>query len=500
MSTQPGISAIATYVPRHRVDLERWCEWTGNQWSKVGSVVGRSFRVCGPDENAYTMAASAALRLIVNNRIDPRSVGFLGLGTESSTDNSAGAVIVKGMVNQGLRALGLPQLARDCEVPEFKQACLGGIYATKAAARWLACEGKGRSAIAIASDIAEYQRGSSGEQTQGAGAVAFQLETTPRLLSLDLDHGASASSYRGFDFRKPHARHYMDADGRWGAGECPRDYPVFNGKYSTLCYIDEVIAALDGMFSRFERDGVSTGRGFWDGLAAVFMHRPYHHLPITALATALVWDMARSEQGHGQLAELANRANVPLDAVIEQIERARAEDFDLFAEILEQGAEHDPFAAANAVAKQFRGSDWYANFMRDKMQLGAELAREFGNLYTGSLPAWLAAGFEDARTRGVELAGKRVLLVGYGSGDAAEAIPATVVDGWQEQAGAIGVGKALAGAVELEREQYELLHDGKVFPGMYGQPAGFAVDRVGRANEAAFQDIGVEYYRFTGVI
>ena len=28
----PGISAMSVYVPRFRVDLEQWCEWTGSDW------------------------------------------------------------------------------------------------------------------------------------------------------------------------------------------------------------------------------------------------------------------------------------------------------------------------------------------------------------------------------------------------------------------------------------------------------------------------------------
>ena len=43
------------------------------------------------------MAASAVLRLIQDYDVDPESIGFLALGTETSTDNSAGAVIVRGM-------------------------------------------------------------------------------------------------------------------------------------------------------------------------------------------------------------------------------------------------------------------------------------------------------------------------------------------------------------------------------------------------------------------
>ena len=97
-------------VPPFRVMLRDWCDWTGNNWDKVRAVVGDSFRVCGRHENVYTMAANAALRLILKNEIDPRRIGFLGLGTESSTDNAAGAVIVRGMLDRALEALGRPRL------------------------------------------------------------------------------------------------------------------------------------------------------------------------------------------------------------------------------------------------------------------------------------------------------------------------------------------------------------------------------------------------------
>src|SRR4051812_17582561 len=83
-----GLSGLSVYVPRYRVDLERWCNWTGDSWDKVSSVVGRSFRMRAPNENAYTMAATAALRLIRAYDVDPRRVGYFALGTESSNDNS----------------------------------------------------------------------------------------------------------------------------------------------------------------------------------------------------------------------------------------------------------------------------------------------------------------------------------------------------------------------------------------------------------------------------
>ncbi|NVB41328.1 hydroxymethylglutaryl-CoA synthase family protein [Pseudenhygromyxa sp. WMMC2535] len=494
----PGISAISIYLPRLRVDLEQWCAWTGAPWAKVGAVVGRSFRVCDPRENAYTMAANAALRLILQNDLDPRRVGFLGLGTESSTDNAAGAVIVRGMVDAALRQRGLPALARDCEVPEFKHACLGGVYATKAAARYLACEGRGRLALVISSDIAEYQRGSSGEQTQGAGAVAFAMESNPRLVALDLARAGSASSYRGYDFRKPFARHFME--GYVPEGARPRDFPVFNGKYSTLCYIDEVMAAFDGMFERLGAQG--DRRAAFESFAAVFMHRPYHHLPGAALATAMAREFARAPEGtpgRGEFEELCGQAGVAADAVRQELVQAGDHGFDLWSEARERGANHDPYVALGKVAKVLRGGAWFRGLLADKLGLGSDLVREVGNLYTASLPAWLAAGFEDAHTSGRDLDGAEVLLVGYGSGDAAEAIPARVMPTWREAAARIGFAEALGGAVDLDREQYEALHDGREVEGLPGFEDTFAVARVGEANRPDFQDIGVEYYRLPRV-
>ena len=129
MTKEVGISGFAAYVPPYRVGLQNWCEWTGSPWDKTSAVIGRSFRMRGPHQSVYTMAATAVMRLIDSYDIDPRRVGFLGLGTESSTDNSVGAVIVKGMLDEALRTRGLPPINRHCEVPELKHACLGGIYA-----------------------------------------------------------------------------------------------------------------------------------------------------------------------------------------------------------------------------------------------------------------------------------------------------------------------------------------------------------------------------------
>ncbi len=482
---KPGISGVSVYVPRPRVSLERWCEWTGAPWNKIEAVVGRSFRICPPEENAYTMAASAVMRLIDAYAIDPQRVGFLALGTESSTDNAAGAVIVRGMVDQALRESGRPPLARACEVPELKHACLGGVYATKAAARWLALEGRGKQAIVVSADVAEYARGSTGEQTQGAGAVAFLLESTPRLLELDLHAAGSASAYRGIDFRKPTRRHFMGGYDETGRG---RDFPVFNGRYSTTCYLDAVNHALD---DHFDKTGAKRGEAFAE-LSAIFFHRPYHHLPIAAFAAALVWGMARDGED-GALAALCEEAGVDVALVREQI----ASSPNLFDLATGEGPDIDPFAEANKVVKAFRRRPEFQALVESKLSLGGDHVRELGNLYTASLPAWLAAGLDEAARESLDLDDARMLLIGYGSGDAAEVIPGRIVPGWREAAARIDLAGSLSGALDLDREAYERLHDGEgSLDDGSAAPGSFSIGRIGEANEAKFQDIGVEYYRW----
>lgn len=482
----PGVSGMSLYVPAFRVDLEEWCGWTENSWDKVQAVVGKSFRVPGPHENVYTMAASAVLRLIESYDIDPQRVGFLGLGTESSTDNAAGAVIVRGMVDRALEGLGKRRLSRHLEVPEFKHACLGGVYALKNAVRYLRTDGRGRQAIVVCSDIAEYERGSTGEQTQGAGAVAFLVEDDPGLFTLDLDRSGSASDYRGPDFRKPFARHWKDPYAR--SGDRIADFPVFSGPYSTFSYLDGTVHAVEEMLRRLD---VSAG-GYYADVRALFFHRPYQQMPVQAMSFLYARGLARGDHHHEELRALCEEAGVAYEDVLRETESSP----DLFGTLLADGPTN-PYAATSAVAGLLRKKPSFRELLAAKMSLGDGVVRDLGNLYSAALPAWLAAGFEDAYERDIELFDHPMVAVGYGSGDAAEAMPLSASKRWREAAARIGAREALSGAIDLSRSQYEALHDGEEVEGLAGpRPGTFAITRVGETHEPAFQDLAVEYYDF----
>ncbi len=486
--TRPiGISGLAGYIPPYRVWLEDWCEWTDNQWPKIREVVGRSFRVRGPNHSMYTMAANAVIRLIDQYDVDPGRVKFLGLGTESSTDNSAGAIIVKGMVDEALASRGKPPISRSCEVPEFKHACLGGVYGMKGAIRHLALDGAGGQAIVVCADIAEYARGSSGEPTQGAGAVAMLLEENPQLAVVDLIGSGSASDYRVMDFRKPMLR-FCGQDR--SQTHHVQDFPVFNGKYSTTCYIDETLQALNDMYDKRNLDPGQYLRS----LRTVFMHRPYRRMPETGWAVSYLFALAQGDGAdRAELATYCDTAGIDTDAMIREVS-SKPEVANLATP---ERLSYEAYPLTMAALRAFRATDKFEREVVSKLRLGFETMRDLGNLYTAALPAWMAAGFEQALAEDSLEVGEEVLTLGYGSGDAAEVIPFFMAENWREATRKIRFNETLDFAIDLDFAQYKALHDGLHATGLDYEPANeFVIDNVGNSDERHFADLGIEYYKY----
>jgi hydroxymethylglutaryl-CoA synthase len=311
------------------------------------------------------------------------------------------------MVDLALRKKGLPALSRNLEVPEFKHACLGGIYALKSAVRYASFDSRGRHAIVVSSDVAEYERGSTGEQTQGAGAVAMLVDAEPKLLHVDLHRAGSASDYRGPDFRKPFARHFEDVFASRTARVS--DFPVFSGKYSTLSYLDETVHAVEDMLAQLD---VSAGQ-YYSSVRALFFHRPYHLMPVQAMSFLYTRGLARGDHHLGELEDLCREAGVSLADVLEETK----ESPDLYSPILRGEAPPNAYAATSAVATILRKRSSFRTLLEQKMRLGSDWVKDLGNLYTAALPAWLAAGLEEASLEGLDIAGQPMVAVGYGSGE-----------------------------------------------------------------------------------
>ena len=486
MKQKVGISAITAYVPSYRVGLEDWCNWTDNSWDKISSIIGSGFRMLGPDESIYTMAANAVLDLIIENKIEPSQIGFLALGTESSTDNSAGTIIIKGMVIDELKNRGLSPISNQCEVPEFKQACLSGIYALKNAVRYVNSDAPEKKAIVVCSDIALYQIGSSGEPTQGAGAVATLIESNPKIAEVNTAFSGSSSEYRQIDFRKPIQ---YRAENLNGHSASDLDLPVFNGKYSASCYIDGTISALSNM---------SLNRGqslskLLNEAAAVFMHRPFHKMPMNAFSISYLYALANGdEDDHQEFYDLLAQANIQPD----EIKKELKERPDLVT-FLQTDINKELFPKTNKALKSLNRIKPFKDKVLSKIKLGNELTKEMGNIYSGSIFAWLAAGIEDSIKNGKDLNGKDGLLIGYGSGDAAEVIPISFTQDCCDKESNIKYSSAFSEPVNLNHKQYIKLRTNKILEGVESiKSKGFVVSKVGKEESTDFQDAGIEYYEY----
>ncbi|UQA60503.1 hydroxymethylglutaryl-CoA synthase [Polyangium aurulentum] len=238
-----GIDAIALSVPRGYVDLAELAEARGVPPEKYLNGIGtRRMAIAGPDEDPVTLAVNAARRLFERSGASPADIGLCIVGTETAVDHSKPvAAFLHGL-------LGLP---RACRVFEAKHACFGGTAGLLNAVDWIAAgSARGRAALVVCTDVARYPLGSSGEPTQGAGAVAMLVRQDPRLLGLEVGRtGAFARDVH--DFWRP--LHHKEA--------------LVDGHFSVQCYLD----ALAGAYDEWRRVGGEEGAP----LARTCYHVPY---------------------------------------------------------------------------------------------------------------------------------------------------------------------------------------------------------------------------------
>jgi len=362
--------------------------------------------------------------LLKDNDVSPSTIGLLILATESSLDNAVGASTLRGLTDRKLKTEGLPSIDRNCETYELKQACLAGVYGIKQALRWAMLMPPNRHAIVVSVDIAEYELGSTGEPTQGAGAIATLITQRPKLLELDPRESGSSSVDRETDFRKPHGR----PNAQRQPGARPSDFPVFDGPYSTSSYLESVSNAFENLIE-LEALGPMRAEGPL-GFDRLFFHRPYRQLPVRAACTLL--------------------------ARVIQNSRGRETESKLSA-LLRQ-TEIDTSGTAAELGKRVHKSQIYAETIAPRLELGKNLTAQFGNLYTASLPAWIAAAFVEALENSEKLNDESWLLIGYGSGDAAEAMIGKVVSGWEYAARKIDILHALSQSIVLSERDYYALH------------------------------------------
>ena len=106
--------------------------------------------------------------------------------------------------------------------------------------------------------------------------------------------------------------------------------------------------------------------------------------------TCLHWAGATAED-RAELASYCYEAGIDAKMLEEMAQQAEG------AEPGESGTlQYEAYPLTMAVLRVFRASRHYRREILDKLALGSDTMLDLGNLYTAALPAWMAAGFEQA--------------------------------------------------------------------------------------------------------
>lgn len=245
-----GIDKVNFYVPHLYLDMNKLAKERNVEPEKFTIGLGQDKMAIPPiTQDPVTMAANAAMSLL--NEADKKKIDLVIFGTETGIDHSkAAAVYVHNL-------LGLNPRARSVEM---KQAC----YATTAAiqmAKGHVSLNPNSKVLILGSDIARYGLKTSGESTQGAGAVALVISANPAILALEDESGYITSDI--MDFWRPIYSEYAYVDGRFS-----------NEQY---------IAFFNSAWKEFKEKSNLTLADF----EAICFHLPYTRMGIKALETIL---------------------------------------------------------------------------------------------------------------------------------------------------------------------------------------------------------------------
>ena len=251
-----GIDAIDYYLPKLALPISSLAEARSIPAAKLEKGLGlKAMALTDTNEDAASMAANALFSLITKNNIDPKSIGRIYLGTESALDAAKPtATYAVGTVENKLTEKYGERCFKNCDVVDLIFACVGAVDALENCLDWVRAD-PSRKAIVIASDIAKYDLGSSGEYTQGAGAVAMLIKSNPEILEINKTIGVSMQHVG--DFFKPRRKISNDnfvkekitvqqiTNSNKEELELFFEEPVFDGYYSNSCYQQRISEALD---------------------------------------------------------------------------------------------------------------------------------------------------------------------------------------------------------------------------------------------------------------
>ncbi len=442
-----GIDAISFYVPSLYVHLQDLAEHRDIPFEKLSRGLGLE-KMAIPDvnEDAASFAANALFSLIEDNNIDPNQIGRVYMGTESAVDGSKPtATYAVQAVETKLAGKWGERSFKNCDIVDLTFACVGAVDAMQNCIDWVKA-GTKRKAVVIASDLSKYDLNSTGEYTQGAGAVAVLISESPSIISIGDTWGIGSNSVG--DFFKPR-RFYNkrelalallkqsnadysegkidslieEADSEfWQDGgeiiEVFREEPVFDGQYSNQCYSDRITEALEHFNEQI------SGSFLTESDYLVF-HLPYAY--------------------HGRRIIFRNwldwiTSNGQIDNLISEI-----------------GPETEDRKSWERAAIK---SEMYRQFVNKKIEMGERASSRIGNMYTASIFMSFLSLVRSCMENDIDLDGKNIGFISYGSGSKSKVFEGKMVSGWERKLASADIFDNLHRRIAIDVNLYEKLHRG----------------------------------------
>lgn len=174
MENKIGIEQIGFFIPNLYITMDDLAAARDVDPNKFKIGIGQDEQAVAPlSQDIVTLGVNATLEWFQDEMKD--KIGLLIFGTESSIDESkAAAMYVKSL-------LGINDA---CRCFEIKEACYGATAGLMTAIDFVKNH-PNKKAIVIGSDIARYGLNTSGEVTQGAGAVAMLISNEPKIISFN---------------------------------------------------------------------------------------------------------------------------------------------------------------------------------------------------------------------------------------------------------------------------------------------------------------------------
>ncbi|ALM49418.1 hydroxymethylglutaryl-CoA synthase [Flavobacterium psychrophilum] len=413
-----GIDAIAFDIAKLHLPIKTLAKARKIDPDKLEKGLGL-LKMTLPDthQDAVVFGANALTKLITQNNINPAEIARIYVGTESGIDSSK-------PIGSFLTALMEQKFGEgtfsNCDTVDFTFACIGGVDALQNCLDFIKLNPT-KKAIVVTTDIAKYDLESTGEYTQGAGALAMLVTANPGIISISDEWAVSTKGV--FDFFKPYrtiSKKEISGnntnepwfDNLEAEIEIHKDQPVFDGQYSNQCYTDRTREA----YYRF-KEATNTKGSLYNTWESIIMHLPYAY------------------QGRRMFSEIfALDADTPLltgneDAVNYQTK-----------------------------VKEIAKSDDYRNFVNQKLQPAEPASSLIGNLYTGSVFMGLLSALSHFATEGTDVTGKKIGFLAYGSGSKSKVFEGTLQEGWKIAAQNAQLFETLAGSNEIDFETYLKLH------------------------------------------